>query len=311
MSPGPHMTPLQGKVRLSKAGAHYFDRCTGLNVLLDDVNVPTRCWARAPRYVSLALTNACDLECPHCYAPKQPSRLDIGRVVQWLMELDAEGTLGVGFGGGEPTLYPGFANLCRRAAEQTRLAITFTTHGHCLTKRLAAELRGHVHFLRISVDGVGETYERLRGRPFDRLPAQLDLVRSISRFGINMVVNAETISQLDTVADFARDQGATELLMLPEEPAQGRRGLDAVNMHRLEAWIAHTPRRMRLAISKFGATAGMPVADPYPKENPLDGHAHVDAFGVIKSNAFTQTGVPIKDSIMEALDRLRVEEELT
>ncbi len=300
-----------GKIRLSKSGAHFFDRRSGLNILFEEAIVPTRLCARAPRYVSFALTNACDLSCSYCYAPKQPSRLDGNRLVQWLMELDAEGGLGVGFGGGEPTLYPGFADICRRAAAQTRLAVTFTTHSHSLTKRLADELRGCVHFLRISVDGVGETYERLRGRPFGDLRAQLNLVRSIALFGINLVVNAETIMQLDAVADFAVDQGAAELLLLPEAPSQGRPGADATIKRELEDWVAHTPRKIRLAISESGVTAGMPVAHPYPKETPLDGHAHVDAFGIIKPNAFARTGVRIEGSIMNAIERLRAEEGVT
>jgi len=58
------------------------------------------------------------------------------------------------------------ALLCKLAAKTTRLAITFTTHAHRLNEQLAAELKGYVHFIRVSMDGIGTTYESLRGREF-------------------------------------------------------------------------------------------------------------------------------------------------
>lgn len=155
------------KVRVGPSGVHLFDRETGLNVLLDEIQAPPDSWATAPRQVSVALTNACDLACPHCYAPKNPAALDFRRLTGWLNELDANGCLGVGFGGGEPTLYRRFPELCRYAARNTGLAVTFTTHAHHLTDALVAGLAGSIHFVRVSMDGVGPTYEALRGRPFE------------------------------------------------------------------------------------------------------------------------------------------------
>jgi hypothetical protein len=112
---------VNGKVRLGPSGVHLFNRATGLNVLLDEVQVPASSWAAAPRQVAVALTNACDLACPHCYAPKSPAALNFQRLTGWLKELDAHGCLGVGFGGGEPTLYRRFTELCRYTAQETGL----------------------------------------------------------------------------------------------------------------------------------------------------------------------------------------------
>ena len=128
------------KVRAGPSGIHLFDRTTGLNVLLDEVHVSPTLWAAAPRQVSVALTNACDLACPYCYAPKNSASLDIERVASWLAELDTNGCLGVGFGGGEPTLYRCLADLCHYAVQNTGLAVTFTTHAHHLNDTLVAAL---------------------------------------------------------------------------------------------------------------------------------------------------------------------------
>jgi MoaA/NifB/PqqE/SkfB family radical SAM enzyme len=90
-------------------------------------------------------------------------------LIGWLHDLDTNGCLGVGFGGGEPTLYEHFVELCQRVAGETGMAVTFTTHAHRIDDELVAQLKGAVHFVRVSVDGVGATYEAMRGRSFEAL----------------------------------------------------------------------------------------------------------------------------------------------
>jgi sulfatase maturation enzyme AslB (radical SAM superfamily) len=158
--------PSQMKVRMGPSGIQLFDRTTGLNILIDEARVPTTLWAPAPRQLSVALTNACDFACPFCYAPKNPAKLDAEKVASWLRELDANGCLGVGFGGGKPTIYRGLTEVCHYTAKRTGLAVTLTTHAHRLDDSLIAALAGNVHFIRVSMDGTGATYEALRGRPF-------------------------------------------------------------------------------------------------------------------------------------------------
>ena len=70
--------------------------------------------------------------------------------------------------------------MCKYGAQKTGLAISLTTHAHRLTEKLATVLAGNVHFIRVSMDGVGATYERLRGRSFDSLRRKLKIVRTLS-----------------------------------------------------------------------------------------------------------------------------------
>lgn len=168
------------KLRAGSFGLHLFDRKTGWNVLLDEVHVPAAQWARAPGQVSIALTNACDLSCAYCYAPKALGSLDSDQLAGWLRELDDNGCLGVGFGGGEPTLHRNFIKICQQTAKHTGLAVTFTTHAHRITPEYANQLIGSVHFIRVSMDGIGATYEGLRGRPFAALLSRLKIVRDIA-----------------------------------------------------------------------------------------------------------------------------------
>ncbi|MGW4974093.1 radical SAM protein, partial [Streptomyces albidoflavus] len=285
------------KIRLSAAGVHLFDRVTGMNVLLDEAPVSAEQFSRAPRYLSVALTNACELRCAYCYAPKHAAALGRERVVAWAVELDAAGCLGVGFGGGEPTAYRGFAQLCSDIARSTSMAVTFTTHGHRLTPELVESLRGVVHFVRLSVDGVGATYERLRGRPFAAVVQAAGLLGSLAPFGINAVINADTVGELDDLAEFAVKVGASELLLLPEQPTATTPGIGAADAQRLVEWAATARAGVRLAISRTGLEATLPTAEAVPGERPLDAHMHVDATGVLRPHAYAPTGLSVGDSI--------------
>ncbi|MGW2768048.1 radical SAM protein [Streptomyces sp. NPDC001275] len=280
------------KIRLSAAGVHLFDRVSGMNVLLDEVPVPAEQFSRAPRYLSVALTNACELQCAYCYAPKHAAALGRERVLAWAVELDAAGCLGVGFGGGEPTAYRRFAQLCSNIAQSTSMAVTFTTHGHRLTPELVESLRGAVHFVRLSVDGIGATYERLRGRPFAAVVQAAGLLGSLAPFGINAVINADTV-------------GASELLLLPEQPTAATPGISDAEAQRLVEWAATARTGVRLAISRTGLEAALPTAEAVPGEHPLDAHMHVDATGVLRPHAYAPTGLSVEGSIMEAVQALR------
>lgn len=114
--------------------------------------------------------------------------LAFDRLTSWLDELDNNGCIGVGFGGGEPTLYPQLTDLCSYVMKKTNLAVTMTTHAHLLSDQLLNELAGNLHFIRVSMDGVGPTYESIRCRPFDALLDRISSLERVARFGINFVV---------------------------------------------------------------------------------------------------------------------------
>ena len=294
------------KTRAGPAGLHVFDRATGLNLLFDEIRIPKSAWSLAPRQVSLSLTNACDLACPYCYADKSPLVLDTEKAAIWLKELDLAGCLGVGFGGGEPTLDKGLPDLCRIATAETQLAVTITTHAHRFSDELATSLTGHVNFIRVSMDGVGSTYEDLRDRSFDHLIDRIEVIGSLAPFGINYVVNSQTVDHLDAAAGLACDLGATELLLLPEQPTRDRTGIDEKTAAILRNWIATNKTDIALTISENGSE-GLPVCSPLGDEKGLRGYAHISAGGELRRSSFATSGVPIgNEGVIPALQHLRV-----
>lgn len=292
------------KIRVGAAGLHLFNRNTGVNLLVDEISLPPSLWSTAPRQVSIALTNACDLVCPHCYAPKNPATLNFERLTSWLTDLDANGCIGVGFGGGEPTLYPRLAELCSYAAEKTGLAVTMTTHAHHLSDHLLEDLSGNVHFIRVSMDGVDATYESIRGRSFATLIQRIKALSKIVSFGINFVVNSKTIGDLDKAIDLAEEFGCSEFLLLPEEATLRTGGIDSDTRRILQEWVVNYRGCIPLAVSESGAD-GLPSCNPLIVEIGLDAFAHIDASGILKRTSYSTNGILIlEDGVMSALHKL-------
>lgn len=292
------------RIRTGPSGVHLFDRTTGLNILLDEIPAPAHLWASAPRQVSIALTNACNLACSYCYAPKNQAVLDYDCLTDWLLDLDANGCIGVGFGGGEPTLYSRLTELCHFATRKTNLAVTMTTHAHHLNDSLIEALTGSVNFIRVSMDGIGNTYEKLRGRSFELFLTRIKGLQDGVPFGINYVVNSRTLADLDAATNLAAELGAVEFLLLPEQPVRGAGGIDNQTSEALRQWVATYRGRVPLSVSEAGAD-GLPACNPLGLETGLRSFAHIDASGVIKRTSYDSTGVPIgSDGVIAALQTL-------
>jgi hypothetical protein len=210
----------------------------------------------------------------------------------------------VGFGGGEPTLYHKFVPLCEYVATKTQLAVTFTTHAHRIDLKLVAALKDIVHFVRVSVDGIGPTYERMRGKSFSALCSRLDLVRKLAPLGINFVVNSETFADLDAAIQLASEVGAAEFLLLPERGINGRIGIDALTRRALNDWIVTYTGSVPLTIAELDADASAyPV---FTCEKGLPSYAHIDASGFLKRSSYELDGIKIgSEGIMPALLQLK------
>lgn len=226
-------------------------------------------------------------------------------MLDWLKELDTEGCLGIGFGGGEPTLHPDFVNICKRAAAETQLAVTFTTHGHRLSPQLVQRLKGAIHFVRVSVDGVGRTYEEQRGKQFASLLRGIESIATLSPFGINVVVNERTVLELDAISELATKVGASELLLLPQQATAVVTSMDGVVGRALQDWVSNYGGKVRLAVSEAGAS-GLPTCDPLPNELGLLAYAHIDAFGILRTSSYAPVGAMIGSAgVMSAFKKIR------
>ena len=291
------------KTRLDSNGMHWFDRKTGLNILLDEVAVPSSLWAAAPRFVSIAITNACDLHCEYCYAPKSAHTLPAEAIWRWADELDANGCLGIGLGGGEPTLHPRFFDMCERILDSTDLAVSVTTHLNRLSEPAIDRLSEVSSFVRVSMDGVGATYEKLRQRDFATFFKKLNYLGNRMRIGINFVVNDDTFGDLDAATQLASDIGIAEFALLPQVATASVEKLSTELIERLREWLCGYSGHLQLSISETSVPKGVSVANPFASS--CDSYAHVDATGRLKFNSYETLGVQIVDSgFMSAYQQL-------
>ena len=245
------------------------------------------------------------MDCAYCYAPKIPANLPFEALVMWLRELDENGTIGVGFGGGEPTLYPKLRELCEFVTSETSMALTLTTNAYSLTKKFLNSLQGNINFIRVSMDGVGTTYEKNRKHNFDRFIEKIKLIRDFIPFGINYVVNSDTISDLDKAIELSTVLSAREFLLLPEMPTSQRPGIDEHTSRKLISWINSYRGSVHLVTSENSAD-GLPTCDPFPFEKGLTAFVHIDATGMLKHTSYDNLGVQIGSTgIISALKILK------
>jgi MoaA/NifB/PqqE/SkfB family radical SAM enzyme len=122
--------------------------------------------------------------------------------------------------GGEPLLYPGLAQLLR-AAHASGLVTTVTTNGMLLDQRQLNVLGADCDLVAISLDGIPESHNFMRNstRAFDDMCARLPALRASGiPFGFIFTLTFHNVHELEWVADFAVEQGASLLQLHPLEP---------------------------------------------------------------------------------------------
>jgi MoaA/NifB/PqqE/SkfB family radical SAM enzyme len=290
------------KIRFEKGGMHFYDRVTGVHILADECFVPERLYSQAPSVVSIALTNICDLNCDFCYAPKNKHSLEEDSVLDWCRELDSLGTLEVALGGGEPTLYPHFAALCRKIWTETNLGISVTTNGHHLTPALISQLVGTVSIIRISIDSVEPLYSKLRNRPLTPVLDAMSCLAERIPVGINTIINNLTLSTLDQMLQFVKEAGISDWLLLPQVH-DGEFILTRNDWRRLERWINDHWTEVDFSITSE-ARAFVRCPFLFAAEDQND-YAHISADYYLRRCSYKDGGILVRGrTIREGLQDL-------
>lgn len=134
-----------------------------------------------PLYVQWELTERCNLNCLFCTASNQnrwQPELKYDEVIERIDQFAALGTVAIHYSGGEPSLYPRIDEVIAH----TRLRgihTGVTTNGATPLEKQKLLLGAPMH--RISLDGLKERHDRLRGRgTFDRV---METVAMMKRHG--------------------------------------------------------------------------------------------------------------------------------
>jgi MoaA/NifB/PqqE/SkfB family radical SAM enzyme len=279
------------RVRKEKSGIHLFNRSNGLHILLDEYENKLQEIDKAPRTVSIALTNRCDLKCHFCYAPKSKFELEFDYIKKLATELDSLGALELTLGGGEPTLHPQFNEICSWIWDNTKLGISVTTHGHHLNDEKIKKLTNKLSSIRFSIDGLEPYYSLIRGRKLDDL---LRIIKSVSgkiHFGINSVISPGRINSIIELIELAVNIRAENILIIPQHE-KGKFAFTLDEWKELSEIISNNKDKIEILVTNDAAnyitnhTLDVSVKDEFI-------FAHVSADKKLKKSSFADDGIDI------------------
>src|ERR1700749_1321062 len=247
----------------------------------------------APRTLSIALWNICDLHCRFCYRPHTGEKLASGFIRGIATAADKLGTLEITFGGGEPLSYPELDSVCAWIWENTSLGISLTTHGHRLTSALASRLAGKISSIRFSIDGGEPYYRNIRGRPLSHLLRKVTLISGMIPFGINAVISPGHIAELRRVAEIAIELGSDDLLIIPEH-RDGKMLLNEAEWGEIQGVIADYREHIRLYLTS-AASACLDIDVLRTDSEAEFAFAHISADRKLKLSSHARGGIPIEN----------------
>jgi len=129
-------------------------------------NLPVDGAYSAPLKLFLDVTNFCNLGCAHCLSSsssKNHDSLTFETIEDIARQCEDAGVFYVKIGGGEPLLYPRIFELIDMLNAHS-LDVSLTTNGTRVTPQTAEALRDRNVKISVSVDGLQEQHEKIRGR---------------------------------------------------------------------------------------------------------------------------------------------------
>lgn len=165
-----------------------------------------------------AVTRACNLRCVHCYASATagPAQGELTREegFELLDDLKQFGVPAVLFSGGEPLARPDILELIDHA-RSIQLPSTLSTNGTLIDEDMADKLAVlGLRYVGISIDGIGQTHDKLRGvqGAFEKSMAAIDRCRARGmRVGVRFTVHALNCAYLDEIFDLCREHQVQRL----------------------------------------------------------------------------------------------------
>jgi len=193
----------------------YHARLAGAGVTEMEALLPRRV---RPVLANLRLTNRCNAHCGmcRCWSNTDPERISTDRAVTLLGGLADAGILFLRFTGGEPLLRRDLFDILRRAPTERFKRITLASNGLLLPRRVDQINDSAITYVSVSLDGLRETHDRLRGVPglFDLAVDGLERVHRPVRVG--SIFTRALVNDLDELIRFAHGQGWTYDISLPD-----------------------------------------------------------------------------------------------
>ncbi|MBU0929008.1 MAG: radical SAM protein [Spirochaetes bacterium] len=179
----------------------------------------------APSSAIWETTSACDLACAHCLADagrRAPLELDTAGAIRVVGRLAEAGVLAVNLAGGEPFLRPDIFDIID-ALVAARIEVDVSTNGFSLSDGTIRKLsRRPVYSVQVSVDGLRDEHDELRGRKgsFDAAVSSLSRLKAAGfRTSLSSVATRLNLGSIEAMAELASRLGCSSFKALPFLPA--------------------------------------------------------------------------------------------
>jgi radical SAM family uncharacterized protein len=163
---------------------------------------------KSPVLAGHKLLYRCNLECLMCpfWRREDEPLLTVREEVRMMGALERAGVSFLGFEGGEPLLRPELPAILEEA--HARFHTSVVTNGWLLSQRYR-EIRKHLEFLFVSLDGMGETHDRLRGIPrsFERAVDGIRTVGTDIPIAISHTVTKDNLGHAERLVALAEELG--------------------------------------------------------------------------------------------------------
>ncbi|HIJ89460.1 MAG: DUF5714 domain-containing protein [Desulfobulbaceae bacterium] len=167
------------------------------------------------------LTDRCNLACRHCLfasSPAQAATLSPEALTQAIGEAKGLGCTLFYFTGGEPFVFPGFVGMVSELLGDPKIHVVVLSNGLLIREHLAelATLPRERFHLQLSMDGLAEQHENLRGKgTFAGLLESLGLLQELGfPLTLSVAVNRGNVRKLAEIVAFGADQGVGNIHLL-------------------------------------------------------------------------------------------------
>jgi MoaA/NifB/PqqE/SkfB family radical SAM enzyme/glycosyltransferase involved in cell wall biosynthesis len=163
-----------------------------------------------PLTLLLLINRGCNLRCTFCDLWDRPENMPYERVLSLLDEAVAIGTRTLVITGGEPLIHPRIFDVIR-AARDRGLGVNVTTNGTLVERKWDALVGSGVSSISMSLDGLEETHEALRGQKgsFGRTVKALRRLKDETEIALSVyfTVTNKNVHELAPVYELTRELG--------------------------------------------------------------------------------------------------------
>jgi radical SAM protein with 4Fe4S-binding SPASM domain len=173
-------------------------------------NIPQPSPIPSLRYLEFQITDRCNLRCRHCYIGEGLHQdLSFPRIKKALKEFEEIQGLRLLLSGGEPLLHPNFWEINGILRDYAFRSVLLS-NGTLISREIAKRLQ--VHEVQISLDGMKEGHEAIRGQgTFEKAVSAIHFLQEAKiRVSIATMIHRKNLKEFDALASLIHTKNIGE-----------------------------------------------------------------------------------------------------